>query len=918
MANNPKRQVSVFINDAAVEGSIKNIQGAFKKASNELAKMVVGSDEYIAKLEEVKKLKQPLDQHNAQLRNIGKGVEQASGFLEEFAGIAAGAFAVDQVIAMGRQVFDLGIRMDQLDKKAQIVFGETLPFVTKQAEANAQAMGLTNAQYIAAAANIQDLLVPMGFQREEAAAISTELVNLSGALSEWSTTGITAIEVNEILSDALLGERDSLKQLGISISQADVDAALLTKGLDKLTGASRQQAEAAVTLELITQKSADAQAAYATNTESAARQQAVATAKFQEIAEKVATTLLPVFTKLLSIVNAVGSAFLYIVNAGQQAEKTNSSLADSVRKLQSEFNTEIEVLKTGNFTQDERKQIITEINSKYGEYLPNLLTEKSSIEQIGIAQAAANKVFAQKIIYLSLQDEITEATKRGAQAAKAAFAVEKERAELAAKSNFEDNSQYEEYIKGQVEVLGGLRKVSLETVQNVPEEINKIRDTYGKLAGELGTTLSALEQKFAAARGVGGGGTGTSTGQKEVEQEINWQKVWNDTYSQRVTAVQGVNRLIEQEQAKSATVRGEISLAELNTSLLQFEEHQRAKKLVMLNYEEESDAAKEVIRQSLLTDQQREIEAIGLHYTALIELAKRYGIDTSELLAKQTAEQAKVVNDAQKKQEEDIYAMQQKRLSALQASFTAFGDLVVASMDLIGSETTKSANLQKIATLAKIAFDTAAAISSLVASSSANPANSVTFGAAGVAQYVSGFARIIANMAQARKILTSAPPVQQKMDGRYLVTGQQDNRKYNATGINAPSTGLLPNYPVLFNSNATNKPVLASERGAEYFVSSSSLRDPYIANLVKMIDVATTGGRVSQFAEGGLNGSMPAAPSGGADISVLIALNTTLQQLKNVMASGIFAVLSDSTIIESQKRYNKINGNTGNFYSNNP
>lgn len=917
MANNPKRQVSIFINDTAVEGSIKNIKAAFKQASNELANMVEGGSDYIKKLEEVKKLKEPLDRHNAQLRNIGKGVEQASGFLEEFAGIAAGAFAVDQVIAMGRQVFDLGIRMDQLDKKASIVFGETLPFVTKQAEANAQAMGLTNAQYIAAAANIQDLLVPMGFQREEAAAISTELVNLSGALSEWSTTGITATEVNEILSDALLGERDSLKQLGISISQADVDAALLTKGLDKLTGASKQQAEAAVTLELITQKSADAQAAYATNTESAARQQAVATAKFQEIAEKVATTLLPVFTKLLSIVSAVGSAFLYIVNAGQSAEKANVSLADSVRELQSEFNTEIEVLKTGNFTQDERKQIITEINSKYGEYLPNLLTEKSSIEQIGAAQAAANKVFAQKIIYLSLQDEITEATKRGAQAAKAAYAVEKERAELAAKTNFEDNSQYEEYIKGQEEVLGGLRKVSLETVQNVPEEINKIRDTYGKLAGELGTTLSALEQKFAAARSVGSGstGTGTSTGQKEVEQEINWQKVWNDTYSQRVTAVQNVNRLIEQEQAKSATVRGEISLVELNDSLLKFEEHQRAKKLVLLNYEAEEEAAKEVIRQSLLTDQQRELEAIGLHYTALIELAKRYGIDTSALLAKQTAEQAKVVNDAQKKQEEDIYAMQQKRLGALQASFTAFGDLVMASMDLIGSETTKSANLQKIATLAKIAFDTAAAISSLVASSSANPANSVTFGAAGIAQYVSGFARIIANMAQARKILTSAPAVQQKFAGGYMVTGQQDNRKYNATGINTPSTGLLPNYPVLFNSNATNKPVLASERGAEYFVSSSSLKDPYVANLVKMIDVATTS-RVPQFMDGGATAAMPQSP--GADMAVLIALNTTLQHLKNVMASGIFAVLSDSTIIESQKRYNKINGNTGNFYSNNP
>ena len=57
--------------------------------------------------------------------------------------------------------------------------------------------------------------------------------------------------------------------------------------------------------------------------------------------------------------------------------------------------------------------------------------------------------------------------------------------------------------------------------------------------------------------------------------------------------------------------------------------------------------------------------------------------------------------------------------------------------------------------MAQIAIDTAKAISSLVAMSNANPANAVTVGAAGIAQFAAGIVTIIANIAQAKKILFS-------------------------------------------------------------------------------------------------------------------------------------------------------------------
>jgi hypothetical protein len=69
----------------------------------------------------------------------------------------------------------------------------------------------------------------------------------------------------------------------------------------------------------------------------------------------------------------------------------------------------------------------------------------------------------------------------------------------------------------------------------------------------------------------------------------------------------------------------------------------------------------------------------------------------------------------------------------------------------------QGSDLQKSLALGQVAIDTAVAISSLTANSEANPANAVTFGGAGISQFATGIIRILANIAQAKSILSQAP-----------------------------------------------------------------------------------------------------------------------------------------------------------------
>ena len=237
-------------------------------------------------------------------RNVGNYQSAFSGF--------AGTLLQIGAVAEVAQFFDpnaliaQGIAIENLDKKAQTVFGSTLPRVTQEAEKNAAAMGLTTREYINAAAQIQDLLVPMGFTRDAAAGISVQLQNLSGALSEWTGGQRSASEVSEILNAALLGERESLKSLGISISEADVTAQLAAKGQEKLTGAALQQAQAQATLDLVLQKSTDAQEAFANGADSPIRQMNLLKAQVTELAEAVATGATPAISGLIQIFLALG------------------------------------------------------------------------------------------------------------------------------------------------------------------------------------------------------------------------------------------------------------------------------------------------------------------------------------------------------------------------------------------------------------------------------------------------------------------------------------------------------------------------------------------------------------------------------------------------------------------------------------
>ena len=245
------------------------------------------------------------------LKDLRKDISNTDGVIGKLKVGAKGAFgAIKQnigafslasagaLLAFGDDIINAGVSMEAMDAKAKTVFGDGIGRMETWAEASAGSLGLTERKAIDAGSSIQDLLVPMGFARDAAQQMTLKLLDVSGALSAWSGGKKSVEEVSATLTKAMLGEREELKALGISISEADVQTRLAEKGQKGLTGAALAQAKAIATQELIFEKSTDAQTAWADGSMDATKRANEGKASFAQLGETLNETLYPVLIKL--------------------------------------------------------------------------------------------------------------------------------------------------------------------------------------------------------------------------------------------------------------------------------------------------------------------------------------------------------------------------------------------------------------------------------------------------------------------------------------------------------------------------------------------------------------------------------------------------------------------------------------------
>jgi chromosome segregation ATPase len=214
--------------------------------------------------------------------------------------VAAGA-----VVAFGKEMVQHAAVLESVESRTKQVFGNSAADIEQWASDSASAMGMSELGVQNLANELGDLLIPLGVSREEAAKFTVETLEAANALSEWTGGQVSVEEASGALTKAMLGEREELKKLGISIKESDVSTRLLANGQADLEGNALQAAKAMATQELVLEKSADALAAYAEGGNDALRAQKDLASQSAQLKDDLSRILAPALNK---IVDGLGDA----------------------------------------------------------------------------------------------------------------------------------------------------------------------------------------------------------------------------------------------------------------------------------------------------------------------------------------------------------------------------------------------------------------------------------------------------------------------------------------------------------------------------------------------------------------------------------------------------------------------------------
>lgn len=928
MSGSTTRKIDIWVDDSKAANSIKNLKKEFYQLRRATEAGSKEGELYQARIKRLNELKPIIDNHNKLVRGTSGAWNKSKVGLSGFVGFLAAGATIQTLSAAGVQLFNMGANLEQMEKKAKTVFGDTLPMVTQEAEKNARAMGMTNAQYIQATANMGDLLIPMKFSRDVAAELSTQTINLSGALAEWTAGKYNAAEVSDILSKAMLGEREQLKSLGISIMEADVTQRLMEKGMDKLTGTALQQAKALATLELITEKSADAQTAFAEGSESLTRSKAELVARTQELAERLASSLIPAFETIADIAEDVMDgveAITEIFDGNyESAMKSVRAYEAQVEKME-DLNTTIpeligvydELSGKETLTKDEQHKL-NETIARLSELVPEAI---GSVDDYGNAlDINKGKINGFLETETELQDFLLNQTFDELTAAVEEMTIERE----AAKDRIKEWQEIAENRRALTSDSDWAiqRKQAAdqirEQLQNVAQ-INKQIDQTNQRLTEIGFVpvagATTTDEVTPTPNGGSSGGESEAEAkrrQKEFERlqksledkkasiekfladrEILELDAWSQKEAKliaqydkelelaRAMGDEGLLYITELEKRKAVdlAILDEQRLAEWETR----QEEEALRKIEAMEAEAEaiSDAedllqeeafqkrvdAELAIAQAVEEGFDGSYENIRDYYNELLRLAEQYGLDTTEV--------TKQFNDAKADLNEESLT---REIELYGAAYNAIGDLFSSAAKIFFDSEAEQAEFRKISALAEIAYSTAMAIATMTQKAASSSADPLTFGI----QLAVSLGTIATSIAKAKAAFEEAPKLpQKKLGGFSNVRGQDDGQMYNAQFIGTPGTGLL---------NYNNPVTLANEAGPEYFVDNPSLSNPAILAHVQAIDSIKQG--VPQKAAGGFSDS-GSSTSSSADVELL---SMVYRLLKKMDQYGVKLVMKDQDL----------------------
>ena len=191
--------------------------------------------------------------------------------------------------------------------KVDVSFKNSSQEVKDFAKTTLESFGIAEGTALDMAALFGDMSTSMGLTTSEAANMSTSLVGLAGDLASFKNINIE--EVTTALSSVFTGETESLKKLGIVMTEVNLKQFAMEQGITKNIKQFTQAEKVQLRYNYVMKQTANAQGDFANTSGGAANQMRIFQETLKELGAEFGQILLPIFTKIIKKVNGLLKEF---------------------------------------------------------------------------------------------------------------------------------------------------------------------------------------------------------------------------------------------------------------------------------------------------------------------------------------------------------------------------------------------------------------------------------------------------------------------------------------------------------------------------------------------------------------------------------------------------------------------------------
>lgn len=255
-----------------------------------------------------------------------------------FAGVGkvlGSVIATGSVVAFTKSCIDLGSDLAEVQNVVDVTFGSMSNDINTFAKNAITQFGLSETSAKEYSSTMGAMLKSMGFTTKSALEMSKSITGLSADMASfYNLDNKTAFEK---IRSGISGETEPLKQLGINMSVANLEAYALSKGIKTAYSSMTQQQQALLRYNYLMSVTADAQGDFARTSSGWANQVRILSENFNALKAELGQAFIDVATPVLSMLNSIitklrqaASAFRDFIDAitGNSDTDTSSMATD--------------------------------------------------------------------------------------------------------------------------------------------------------------------------------------------------------------------------------------------------------------------------------------------------------------------------------------------------------------------------------------------------------------------------------------------------------------------------------------------------------------------------------------------------------------------------------------------------------------